>query len=280
MLMLIRSLLHAVLWGQCMLTYKSKNNELRGNFIFQFLFVTQLWLKKMRLSLRLAFIHWCNIVGKQFSTKNDIATVQWRMGLTRCRVFLPGRGLNSPAPQSFQWSAPFPISPPAERYKTELLKISSDSRPKHHFNDPFRWPSGQIRNQWVCVVGLAAHCVTLFPRVIIFWVTSKHLVESFQGYKLTENYFLLLIPAWSSKYSKQPVLLETGQESCNFWAVTEKVGTQAFKKLTCDLLSVIAWLDTASVTHKVASFGQGQIGHALYTSSKKRRWLYPTFYSL
>lgn len=85
-----------------------------------------------------------------------------------------------------------------------------------------RWPSGQIRSQWVCVVGLAAHCVTLFPGVIIFWVTSKHLIESFQGYKLTENYFLLLIPAWSSKYSKQPALLETGQEFCNFWVVTEE----------------------------------------------------------
>lgn len=84
----------------------------------------------------IAFRPLINIVGKQFSTKSDIAIVQWRMGLTRCSVSLPGRGLDSPAAQSFQWSAPFPISPPAERDKTELHQVSSDSRPKHHFKAP------------------------------------------------------------------------------------------------------------------------------------------------
>lgn len=80
----------------------------------------------------------------------------------------------------------------------------------------------------------------------------------------------LLIIAWSSKYSKQPVPLNTG-EFCNLGVV--KVGTKAFINLTFKLLLIVAWLDGTSVVHiMLGSFGQGQRGMC-YASGKKRKLL-------
>lgn len=80
----------------------------------------------------------------------------------------------------------------------------------------------------------------------------------------------LLIIAWSSKYSKQPVPLNTG-EFCNLGVV--KVGTKAFINLTFKLLLIVAWLDGTSVVHiMLGSFGQGQRG-MFYASGKKRKLL-------
>lgn len=47
------------------------------------------------------------------------------------------------------------------------------------------------------------------------------------------------------------------------------VGTQAFIKLTFKLFLIVAWLDRSSVIYMLAYFGQGQMGHVLYASSKR-----------
>lgn len=110
---------------------KSKTNELQSNFS-SLCVLQKSWFKKMYLSLSLPFIHWFAIAERKYYTKSDIATAQWHNGLTRCASF-PLEDWILLHLKAFNGLLPFIFLHLQKGRKTELLKISSGLRPKHHF---------------------------------------------------------------------------------------------------------------------------------------------------
>lgn len=124
--------------------------------------------------------------GSNFLPRAILPQSNGAKGLMRCSVSLPARGLNSPASKSFQWS-PFPISPPAKREKPELLQISHDSRPKHHFQASVTQQSDQESGGGMLMglqlTVLLCSWVGWWGALLVFWPTSGHQIESCQGHR-------------------------------------------------------------------------------------------------